>query len=353
MENRNLLMLHANATQGERLTNYILRKCLPEGLCARFQKSERLPIASVRYDFFINTGGSIYIEYNGQQHYMAVELYEGEEGFRRRQELDQAKRDYVKSIGGHLLEIPYWLSNEEVKEAIIDFLIPLIPVTDFELDPQELSDALSKPLSPYTLKEVADYFGQFSARETAEYFDISEYTAYRCYKAIYGEAKTVLNRMTDDEIAEYYLTHTLVETTTKCKRDPAIVNRAFKKKFKMSKPDYYRENHREEIAEYFLTHKEEEVTAKFDISMWIVKKCMKEVYGMSKRAYLREINKDSKPKKSPKFRLFKALSPDGETYEDKNQTQFAKKHALERSAISMCLSGMRTEHKGWKFEYID
>ena len=48
------------------------------------------------------------IEYQGQQHYYPVNIYGGEEKFEIQQEHDRRKREYAKSNGYNLLEIPYY-----------------------------------------------------------------------------------------------------------------------------------------------------------------------------------------------------------------------------------------------------
>lgn len=50
---------------------------------------------------------------------------------------------------------------------------------------------------------------------------------------------------------------------------------------------------------------------------------------------------------------FLAKSPDGQTYEDTNITDFARKHGLERKQISAVLHGRFHSTEGWKFEYIN
>lgn len=47
------------------------------------------------------------------------------------------------------------------------------------------------------------------------------------------------------------------------------------------------------------------------------------------------------------------ISPDGEEQRIINQTKFAKENGMTQSAISMCLTGKRNKHKGWKFKYAE
>ncbi len=52
-------------------------------------------------------------------------------------------------------------------------------------------------------------------------------------------------------------------------------------------------------------------------------------------------------------RLFKAIAPSGEIYKDRNITDFARKHNLERKQISAVLHGRFKTTLGWQFEYVD
>ena len=57
-------------------------------------------------DFFIPTFNTI-IEYNGQQHYDAIDYFGGQERLERQKERDNAVRMYCKDHKIKLIEIPY------------------------------------------------------------------------------------------------------------------------------------------------------------------------------------------------------------------------------------------------------
>lgn len=59
------------------------------------------------YDFFL-PDYSLLIECQGQQHYFPVEVYGGEEQFKKQLEHDKRKREYAIAHGYELFEIPYW-----------------------------------------------------------------------------------------------------------------------------------------------------------------------------------------------------------------------------------------------------
>lgn len=51
-------------------------------------------------------------------------------------------------------------------------------------------------------------------------------------------------------------------------------------------------------------------------------------------------------------REFWAESPEGETFLDHNQSDFAKEHDLCRASINRCLTGQQKEYKGWTFKFV-
>ena len=57
-------------------------------------------------DFYL-PDGNVVIEYNGEQHYMPVESWEGVPGFLKQQKRDATLRKYCKKHGYRLIEIPY------------------------------------------------------------------------------------------------------------------------------------------------------------------------------------------------------------------------------------------------------
>lgn len=52
-------------------------------------------------------------------------------------------------------------------------------------------------------------------------------------------------------------------------------------------------------------------------------------------------------------RRFKAVAPDGGVYYDRNISEFARKHGLERKQISAVLHNRFRSTLGWKFEFVD
>jgi very-short-patch-repair endonuclease len=58
------------------------------------------------YDFFI-PDKNLLIEYQGIQHYQPVEIFGGEENFKKQQENDKIKKRFAFNNGYELLEIKY------------------------------------------------------------------------------------------------------------------------------------------------------------------------------------------------------------------------------------------------------
>lgn len=70
---------------------------------------------TLRFDFYLPEK-DIYIEINGEQHYLPIEYFGGVDKYKQRIKLDQLKRDYA---GSKLIEIPYL--NKDM-QSIIKFL---------------------------------------------------------------------------------------------------------------------------------------------------------------------------------------------------------------------------------------
>jgi len=72
------------------------------------------------FDFYIQ---GLFIEYDGIQHFEPVDYFGGLEGLKKTQARDRMKNNYVnKRDNTELLRLPYYLSDREVKDKIIQFL---------------------------------------------------------------------------------------------------------------------------------------------------------------------------------------------------------------------------------------
>ena len=97
-------------------------------------------IQPLAFDFYLPHYNCL-IEYQGEQHYFPVGLYGGEEHFKRQQELDEKKRQYIKQKNFNYLEIPY--NDYNILEE--KYLIPLLSSTT-SLNDVASSEAKEKTL---------------------------------------------------------------------------------------------------------------------------------------------------------------------------------------------------------------
>lgn len=81
----------------------------------------------LRFDFAIlNEDKTVkcLIEYDGQQHYQPISLFGGEEGYKQTVYRDKLKDKYCKDHNLLLLRLPYYLSNDEIKQKILNTIKP-------------------------------------------------------------------------------------------------------------------------------------------------------------------------------------------------------------------------------------
>lgn len=71
-----------------------------------------------RYDFYVPSL-KVLIEYHGQQHYMPVVIFGGEEGFKQTKKRDKAKRELAESSGLTLIALSYRGSLSNNLERIL------------------------------------------------------------------------------------------------------------------------------------------------------------------------------------------------------------------------------------------
>lgn len=73
------------------------------------------------YDFYLPQYNAL-IEYQGEQHYKAVDCFGGEERFIQQQEHDRRKREYAIKNGFKFLEIKYDEDTKEKTEQFLQFI---------------------------------------------------------------------------------------------------------------------------------------------------------------------------------------------------------------------------------------
>ena len=84
-------------------------------------------VYTLRFDFAILQHNELLglIEYDGQQHFKAIDLFGGEEGLKETQLRDEIKNTYCKTHNIPLLRIPYTMSIEEIKKEIYEYYLSL------------------------------------------------------------------------------------------------------------------------------------------------------------------------------------------------------------------------------------
>ena len=79
----------------------------------------------LRFDFAIlNDEGEVefLIEYDGKQHYEPIPFFGGEKEFIKRRLRDKIKSSYCNEKNILLLRLPYFLTDEEIKQQILRIL---------------------------------------------------------------------------------------------------------------------------------------------------------------------------------------------------------------------------------------
>lgn len=85
-----------------------------------FKQEYNVSACGGRFDFavFNENGLSYLIEYDGEQHYGAVEYWGGEEEYAKRKERDGRKNQWAKDQGVPLIRIPYTLKDVHLRDLV-------------------------------------------------------------------------------------------------------------------------------------------------------------------------------------------------------------------------------------------
>lgn len=85
--------------------------------CTEYRFADCKDIKALPFDFYIPSIKTA-IEYDGRQHYEPVELWGGVEGYNNRKMHDDMKNKYCQQNGINLIRLPYFLSDEEIRNEI-------------------------------------------------------------------------------------------------------------------------------------------------------------------------------------------------------------------------------------------
>lgn len=80
-------------------------------------------ILTLPFDFYLPNYNTC-IEFDGIQHFQPIEFFGGEDEFNRLKINDSIKTEYCKLNNINLIRLPYTLSNEEIKEQILNIWNP-------------------------------------------------------------------------------------------------------------------------------------------------------------------------------------------------------------------------------------
>lgn len=106
----------AKTSSGERLVETILDE---NGVCYKreYRFKDCKNKKCLPFDFYIPEINTV-IEYQGAQHYKPVDIFGGEHEMSIRKNNDNIKKEYCKNNNINLLELPYTLSKDDIKEKI-------------------------------------------------------------------------------------------------------------------------------------------------------------------------------------------------------------------------------------------
>lgn len=80
-------------------------------------------VRPLKFDFYFKHKGiEILIEYQGQQHYSALDYFGGEDAYQQRLTNDAIKRQWAKEGGCILIEIPYTVPFDHMVGYIAEYL---------------------------------------------------------------------------------------------------------------------------------------------------------------------------------------------------------------------------------------
>lgn len=157
-----------------------------------YQKGVKISGKQHVFDFIIRTNNRIFaLETDGEQHFKSVEAWGGEKALVARQAKDAEKDNYIHSLGGSMIRIPYDKFN----------LTDMLQIISDSLD-----ISLVRPPDNYTpvfkrVSEMVKYYNNHTARETSIKYKTSERKLKEYYKAYYGKGKRDMLREEGETIA--------------------------------------------------------------------------------------------------------------------------------------------------------
>lgn len=263
---------------GEKLVYQLL-----QGNHITFEREKSVYIDGDRYsfDFYFEIEEFGYtdkfiIEYDGIQHYHDSSGYMSGR-LKQRRASDEIKDRYARENNIQMIRIP-WL-NDTVDKVL--FVINGETGLDFKKVQVDLP----------TIQEIADYYLTHSIKETSDEFSIGNGTVRNYFKQTHGVSKTEYlgapraTSILKQEIGDYYLNHTSKETGDKFNICRDTLREYFKQMYGMNKKEYIGTSKQEEVADYYLSHEAQETVNKFNIDIRRVTAYFKQIYGVNKTEY--------------------------------------------------------------------
>jgi len=176
-----------NMSRGENLLYFILKNILPENNFY-YQYPVTIDNNNYRYDFCVDSDFRLFIEFDGTQHYKSVSEFGGKEGFYQCVASDKVKNDFVENnIDSLLLRVPYFYSIENVYYSVVQYLKENdVLVTEIE-DLSKLNNALYVNTRQ---EDIASYYLTNSISDTSKKFNVHKATVYKYFKKVYGTSKS-------------------------------------------------------------------------------------------------------------------------------------------------------------------
>lgn len=113
---------HCNTSNAEkRIKNYLNDKSISFEFQKKYDGLVGLGGKKLSYDFYL-PNYNLLIEAQGEQHYIAVDFFGGQQQFKTQQEHDRRKRIYAKENNIQLIEIPYF-DFENIEILLDKFLL--------------------------------------------------------------------------------------------------------------------------------------------------------------------------------------------------------------------------------------
>lgn len=172
-------------SRGEQLISSYIHNLLPDVIVRREYKV-CIEDSYHFFDFHINVGNKLFIEFDGKQHYQMINSFGGEDTFEETKRRDRLKDMYVKNMdNSFLLRIPYHLNDKDIFTSVKSFLSAHTTVKDIGYE------EVITNLTSYTKEDesIAKFYLNNTRDKTQSEFNIGKTKIEKCFKLVYGVTK--------------------------------------------------------------------------------------------------------------------------------------------------------------------